>query len=143
MNIDDVHKTLTDNSFLCRYYNIKWKNYLKRRYQFVTEFSFLLGHPVSCLCVKAKDEELRSHKTVPIKFELLFLFSLQWFELYCKLNNTVLTKSHQKMQGYNARRVIFRVVRFFVLQCTGFGRKSKHKTDSTAWHGIHLHKNNL
>ena len=32
---------------------------------------------------------------------------------------------------------------FFVLQCTVFGRKSKHKTDVTAWHGIHFHKNNL
>ena len=31
----------------------------------------------------------------------------------------------------------------FVLQCTVFGRKSKHKTDFTAWHGIHFHKNNL
>ena len=32
---------------------------------------------------------------------------------------------------------------FFVLQCTVFGRKSKHKIDVRAWHGIHFHKNNL
>ena len=31
---------------------------------------------------------------------------------------------------------------FFVLQCTVFGRRSKHKTAGTAWHGIHFHKNN-
>ena len=38
----------------------------------------------------------------------------------------------------------FRGVRIF---CTAvyclFGRKSKHKTDVTAWHGIHFRKNNL
>ena len=47
------------------------------------------------------------------------------------------------MQGCNARKVISEVYAFFVLQCTVFGRKSKHKTDVTAWHGIHFHKNNL
>ena len=46
-------------------------------------------------------------------------------------------------QGTNARKVISYVYAFFVLQCAVFGRKSKHKTDSTAWHGIHFHKNNL
>ena len=48
-----------------------------------------------------------------------------------------------KGQGTNARKVISEVYTFFVLQCTVFGRKSKHKTDVTAWHGIHFHKNNL
>ena len=32
-------------------------------------------------------------------------------------------------QGTNARKVIYA---FFVLQCTVFGRKSKHKTDVAA-----------
>ena len=35
------------------------------------------------------------------------------------------------------------VCAFFVLQCTVFGRKGKHKMDVTAWHGINFHKNNL
>ena len=35
-------------------------------------------------------------------------------------------------QGTNARKVISEVHAFFVLQCTVFGRKSKHKTDLTA-----------
>ena len=33
--------------------------------------------------------------------------------------------------GTNARKVISEVYTFFVLQCTVFGRKSKHKTDVT------------
>ena len=49
-------------------------------------------------------------------------------------------------QGTNARKVISEVYTFFVLQmqCTVFGRKSKHKTDVTltASHGIHFHKKN-
>ena len=36
------------------------------------------------------------------------------------------------MQGTNARKVILEVYAFFVLQCTVFGRKSKHKMDVTA-----------
>ena len=47
------------------------------------------------------------------------------------------------MQGTYARKVISEVYTFFALQCTVFGRKSKHKTDVEAWHGIHFHKNNL
>ena len=35
-------------------------------------------------------------------------------------------------QGTNARKVISEVYAFFVLQCTVFWRKSKHKTDVTA-----------
>ena len=35
-------------------------------------------------------------------------------------------------QGTNARKVISEVYAFFVLQCTVFGRKRKHKTDVTA-----------
>ena len=46
-------------------------------------------------------------------------------------------------QGINARKVISEVYAFFVLLCTVFGRKSKHKTDVTAWHGINFRKNNL
>ena len=34
-------------------------------------------------------------------------------------------------QGTNARKVISEVYAFFVLQCSVFGRKSKHKTDVT------------
>ena len=47
------------------------------------------------------------------------------------------------IQGTNARKGISEVHAFCVLQCTVFGRKSKHKTFVTAWHGIHFHKNNL
>ena len=43
------------------------------------------------------------------------------------------------MQG----KLFQRCAHFFVLQCTVFWRKSKHKTDITAWHGINFHKNNL
>ena len=43
------------------------------------------------------------------------------------------------MQG----KLFQRCTHFFVLQCTVFGRKSKLKTDVTAYHGIHFHKNNL
>ena len=46
-------------------------------------------------------------------------------------------------QGTNARKVISEVYAIFVLQCTVFRRKSKSKTDVTAWHGINFHKNNL
>ena len=46
-------------------------------------------------------------------------------------------------QGTNARKVISAVYAFFVLQCIVFWRKSKHKTDVTAWLGIHFYKNNL
>ena len=35
-------------------------------------------------------------------------------------------------QGTNVRKVISEVYAFFVLQCTVFGRKSKHKTDVIA-----------
>ena len=47
-------------------------------------------------------------------------------------------------QGCNARKVISEVFTSFVLQCTVSGRWSKHKTDVTAWHGIHLsHKKSM
>ena len=36
------------------------------------------------------------------------------------------------IQGTNASKVISEVYSYFVLQCTLFERKSKHKTDSTA-----------
>ena len=39
---------------------------------------------------------------------------------------------HYIIHGNNARKVISEVYAFFVLQCTVFGRKSKHKTDVTA-----------
>ena len=52
-------------------------------------------------------------------------------------------RKHSKAQGTNARKIISEVYAFFVLQCTVFGRKSKHKTDVKAWHGIHFHKNIL
>ena len=48
------------------------------------------------------------------------------------------------IQGTNARKVISEVYAFFVLQCTVFVRKNKHKTDVTVWHGIHLsHKKTM
>ena len=46
-------------------------------------------------------------------------------------------------QGTNAKKVISEVYAFFVMHCTVFGRKSKHKTDVTACRWIHFHKNNL
>ena len=39
---------------------------------------------------------------------------------------------HYIIHGNNARKVISEVYAFFVLQCTVFGRKSKHKTDVKA-----------
>ena len=58
------------------------------------------------------------------------------------LGNTCL--EHTCPQGCNARKVISEVYASFVLQCTVFKRKSKHKTDVTAWHGIHLsHKKSM
>ena len=54
-----------------------------------------------------------------------------------------LSKNFGVIQGTNARKVISEVYAFFVLQCTLFVRKSKHKTDVTACHGINFHKNNL
>ena len=42
-------------------------------------------------------------------------------------------RKHSKAQGTNARKIISEVYAFFVLQCTVFGRKSKHKTDVKAW----------
>ena len=46
-------------------------------------------------------------------------------------------------QGTNARKVFSKVCDFLYCSVLVFGRKSKHKTDVTAWHGIHFHKNNL
>ena len=45
-------------------------------------------------------------------------------------------------QCTNARTFISEVYAVFLLQCTVFGRKSKHKKDVTAWHGINFRKNN-
>ena len=41
-------------------------------------------------------------------------------------------------QGYNVRKVISEVYASFVLQCSVSGRECKHKTDVTAWYGIHF-----
>jgi len=41
-------------------------------------------------------------------------------------------KQDRQNQGTNARKVISEVYAFFVLQCTVFGRKSKHKTEVEA-----------
>ena len=49
----------------------------------------------------------------------------------------------RKRQGTNARKVILEVYTFFVMHCTVFRRKSKHKMDVTAWQGIQFHRNNL
>ena len=43
------------------------------------------------------------------------------------------------MQG----KLFQRCTHFLCSMCTVFGRKSKHKTDVTAWYGIHFYKNNL
>ena len=53
------------------------------------------------------------------------------------------TKIVASVQSNNARKVISMVYAFFVPKGTVFGRKSKQKTDVTAWRGIHFHKNNL
>ena len=53
-----------------------------------------------------------------------------------------ITATHGK-RG-NAKKVISKVYASFELQCTVSGRWSKHKTDVTAWHGIHLsHKKSM
>ena len=48
---------------------------------------------------------------------------------------------HITSQG--TKESYFRSVRIFCTSRYCLGRKSKHKTDVTAWHGIHFHKNNL
>ena len=53
---------------------------------------------------------------------ILLLLNLQFVESRINLG---------KGQGTNARKVISEVYAFSVLQCTVFGRKSKHKTDVT------------
>ena len=45
---------------------------------------------------------------------------------------------NRQRQGTIARIIISEVYASFVLQCTVFGLKSKHKTDVEALHGIHL-----
>ena len=46
-NVNIADETLTDYSFLSWYHYTKTKNYLKDDIKFVTEFTCLLGHPVS------------------------------------------------------------------------------------------------
>ena len=48
----------------------------------------------------------------------------------------LLISFHGLVQGTNAMKVISEVYVFFVLQCTVFGRKDKHKTDATAMESI-------
>ena len=45
-NVNIADETLTDYSFLSRYHYSKSKNYLKDDIEFVTEFPWILGHPV-------------------------------------------------------------------------------------------------
>ena len=59
-----------------------------------------------------------------------FLQTLQQSASNFGSNNA--NQEHCKRQGINARKVISKVYAFFVLQCTVFGRKSKHKMDVTA-----------
>ena len=51
--------------------------------------------------------------------------------IYCCYSEN-LKKEHDIHQGTNARKVISEVYTFFALQCTVFGRKSKHKRDVKA-----------
>ena len=51
-------------------------------------------------------------------------------------NTIYLYNKALRSQGTNARKVISEVYAFLELQCTVLGRKSKHKTDVTAWHEI-------
>ena len=81
--------------------------------------------------------------TLRWEFNLFLLTFFYWhffIDIFAKWNYLSICGSSQ---GTKARNVISEVYAFFVLQCTVFGRKSKHKMDSTAWHGIHFHKNNL
>ena len=65
------------------------------------------------------------------RFEELFV---RCSELdYIKLQFTKLG-----LKNYNVKLVISEMFAFIVLQCTVSGRKSKHKADFTASHGIHL-----
>ena len=60
------------------------------------------------------------------------------------VNRKRVAKRNLKAQGYNVRKVISELYASFVLQCTVSGRQCKHKTDVTAWHGIHLsHKKSM
>ena len=44
--VNKADETLTDYSFLSRYYYTKSKNFWKDNIEFVNEFPCLLGHPV-------------------------------------------------------------------------------------------------
>jgi len=55
------------------------------------------------------------------------------FKIYFSTNIYIYTRK-DVMQG----KFFSEVYASFVLQCTVSGRYCKHKTDVTAWHGIHL-----
>ena len=93
---------------------------------------------------------------------ILFLFDILWWSylagiiliegssICSKIKSSTIKitvckglRKDSQPQGCNTRKVISEVYAFFVLQCTVFGRKSKHKTDVTAWNGILFYKNNL
>ena len=120
-------------------------------FEVFSEVSSLVGNPVpvrwipSCtippdiiLIHRLQDPGLQvlRHSVIlwVVKFTLIYRFRTPVPDLY---------SSYRLNQGISARKVISEVHAFFVLQCTVFGLKSKHKTDITAWHGINFHKNNL
>ena len=67
--------------------------------------------------------------------------AVQWHKsCFGSLTSKISNHLQSCIQGFNARKVISEVYASFVLQCTVFGRKSKHKTDVTVWHGILFQK---
>ena len=86
------------------------------------------------------------------KFRKIFLFFVVEIHCQCYVIKSVKqglmifndrNNEDYQCQGTHARKVISEMYAFFVLQCSVFWRKSKHKTDVEALHGIHFHKSNL
>jgi len=72
-------------------------------------------------------------------FKIIYSLSKNFTKIGSNAENAIFTFK----EGTNVRKAISEVCAFFVLQCTVFVRKGKHKTDVTAWHEINFHKNNL
>ena len=77
-------------------------------------------------------------------FRLLLCVCTLWTWVWNPCWRSCTGKSQScRVQGCNARKVISEVYASFVLQCTVWAVMI-HKTDVTAWHGIHLsHKKSI
>jgi len=65
-------------------------------------------------------------------FKIIYSLSKNFTKIGSNAENAIFTFK----EGTNVRKAISEVCAFFVLQCTVFVRKGKHKTDVTAWHEI-------